>query len=280
LLEILDAAGLASSLAPKVKKAKNYAGQAIRDLRTEGYVITSATKPEAAVWDSAWQCQRVNSEAQFGESGGTIEIFFELHGEELRGRGDAFYGGNVVRAFDAAMLSQVYNAGEITTWIKRTLRTWGGVEWGLGTYLPAHAKGKAKALLSAVADTGWGVERKWSNCIPMATSDQLMAGIATNLRAEINDLAKEFAKYDNKRAGEVGPRAITNLVKELTAQGERVRAFSALLGADRCKGIKEIVTSLLKQVEKHNGPAAIRGALIWNEIATMGDVATKEATTK
>ena len=34
LLEILDAAGLDSSLAPQVKKAKNYAGQAIRALRT------------------------------------------------------------------------------------------------------------------------------------------------------------------------------------------------------------------------------------------------------
>ena len=273
LLEILDAAGLDSSLAPKVKKAKNYAGQAIRALRTEGYVVTSAKKVDAA-WDSAWQCQRVNTEAQFGESGGTIEIFFELHGEELRARGDAFHGGNTIRAFNEAMLSQVYNAGEITAWLKSTLRNWGGVEWGLGTYLPAHAKSKAKALLNSLAPI-WGIERKWSNCVPMATSDQLMEGIAVNLRAEINDLAREFAKYDSKRAGEVGPRAITNLIKELNAQGERVRAFSALLGAERCEGIKAVVDSLLKQVERHSSSAAIRGALIWDEIERMGDKATQ-----
>lgn len=242
IVQALADAGLPASLAPAAKSARAQAGDAVRRLNGRGFVVRAGKRTAAEkvreragerLWDARWIVSRSHAEtAEVGDAAGQVVATFELWGDDLRGEGPGIVR-EVIEIFEALRDSEIYAAGDVTTWLQRVLyREMGATGYSIGHFVPAQHRASANALCAAMS-TRWG--RSWSvPLLPVATSDELRAGIARSLADDVAAISDSISAAVISAADEgrsqMTPGRAMQLLRSLSEVAERLAAYRPLCG--------------------------------------------------
>lgn len=311
LLEALTGIGR-EAWAPKPKDARAQAGRAMAAAGSS-YHIKADRKTGAITRNEGgntsgrhtWRIGEINVMGRPGDNYGRTVAVMTLSPEgELGGNGDTDVIGRIVGDYTSRCAQELYTSADLTSWLATALSTHcGAVNYAVGWYIPAKHRDAAIALCNAVSKTGWGsdwlgsVERP---ALPIATCDELRAGIARGLKDEVAQVlgklhaereaaqaekARRVAAADalvdpkakleaqaalNKLAGDIGPTRAGSFLKELRSIAVRVAAYSELLGEERCgsarRAVHEAVLELEGLLDESNSGLVQRFNLIFDEI--------------
>lgn len=272
IVAALVAAGCPADWAPRPESCKAHAGEAIRALNGEGYIVRSAVRSDqdrrlakatGRTWDARWYVARsAASTANVGESAGQVLVTFELHGEELVASGDTELAARVIEVFRAKRDTEAFESGRVTEWLARTLQNHlGCTTLGLGWYIPSGSRTLANALCVAMS-TRWG--HSWiCPALPVADSDELRIGIARGLEDDVRaiekTLANERAQRDDKR--EISEAVAARLLRSVGELAERVSAYRALCG-NAVDAAVSLIKALTEDLARIADATSIRGSLL------------------
>lgn len=233
--DLLAGAGLPAEWLPPARSAHAQAGRIVQSLGNAGFVTRAERAEERAAeatYDARWTIGRVNHTGNVGDPLGNIGIVVTLTGDDLAVDGPADLVESIRTDYTERLGSEVYSSGDVTEWLGDILRgPLGAVRYGIGWYVPRQTAATAASLCAAFAGA-WG--RDWINpALPVATSEQLRAGIAHGLVEEVRAVCRRLAtERAAKETGEIGKRRAGTYLGELQAIGERIKSYAALIGPD------------------------------------------------
>ena len=271
----LRASELPEAWAPAAESCKAHAGEAVRQLNARGFIVRAARRSDqdrrveratGRRWDARWTVARSSAEtALVGESAGAVILTIELHGDELTCEGNAVLGAEVREIFAAKRDAEAFQAGRVTEWLARILiNELGATRFGLGYYVPAGSRARANRLCAAMM-ARWG--RSWiCPLLPVATSDELRAGIARGFEEDVQAIATAVraAKVEAFEAGkvEMSSGKAASLLRSLAEVNERVIAYRALCGDAAIRAAVEDIRGMHEELRGIAGDAAQRFALL------------------
>lgn len=160
----------------------------------------------------------------------------------------------------------VYPAGEVTDWLRDLLvYRFAAVRLGGGWYVPQGHAEIAERLCERVA-RGWG--RDWIlPALPIATTDQLRAGLVRGLAKEADAVLKELedqrkAARKDRPGGDITADAAQTLLGKLQTVYERAKGYSLILGGAFTAEIRTKLEDAVSVVSAVCGPAGVRFALM------------------
>lgn len=280
---LLDAIALLAVKAPQATSARAQAGRVMSDLTGLGYVVRVAREGAGQANHTMWTVGRVNHRSAVGAELGSVEMRATLRPDgTISTEGNEGLGLQVQAKYAALVEGEIYQAGDITSWLGRTLSVaYDAVRFGVGWYVPARHAAHAAELCATVSKI-WGTD--WIvPALPVATSDQLRDGIVRGLTSEVDALmarlateratADAAAKAKDGRAssvGDIGPKRGQTFLHELRGIGARIVAYGQILGEERLASAQEQVRQAVAELETvlgddYSGIAA-RFAGVWDEI--------------
>lgn len=235
IVQVLEAVGL-PEWAPRAASPEAHAGDTIERLNQSGYVVRKA--PAKVAGERNWTVASIRHHGSVGDSAGDVVCSFRLVGDVLTYSGPAKMGDSVLETFAGRVAAERYKASDITTWLGRCLRgNLRATRFGLGWYVPQRHVKVATELCEALSKV-FGSD--WITGLPVASSDQLRAGIARSLGQEVDELLNRLA---NERAAaaasksEAIDRAATELNNVPPGMGQRrIQMANALDAANRLRG--------------------------------------------
>jgi hypothetical protein len=269
ILAALDEAGLPASWAPRSKSPVGHAGKAISALSGYGYIVRRA---RSASWRDASAADRAQADASgdvvitkvrayrarwtvaassaadatIGESAGRVVLTAELRdgSDELVLEGDTRLAAEVSEHYRTLRDGDVFDAGDVTHWLRGVLvRECGATRYAMGYYVPQGGRERAAKLAAAMAHR-WGAN--WASPpLPVATSDELRAGIARAFTDEVQgvarslETAREAARREDK--AEISAGVAARLLRELGDVDARTATYLALCGQEV---LAETITAL------------------------------------
>jgi hypothetical protein len=273
LLTALRAAGLPETWLPAAKSAHAQAAEAVERLNGIGYVARAERKGRrgtvgARRYVARWIVGRPHTSGAVGEDLGTIACTVTLwDGDTLECQGDDGLCARVRAAYDALASGDLYQAGDVTEWLRGVIRgRWGGVRLGGTWYVPRRYVTVAEALCRALAEgERWGLD--WIlPALPVTTSEGLKTGLVRGLIQEANQLVSDWRDAVQRAGGKIGERSASTVLKRLGEVTERARGYAAVLGPDHVRSVQSTLAALRAEVEPHVSEAAQRGALVWEEL--------------
>lgn len=266
LLALLAAVG-AASWAPAPRSAHAYAAAAVASLGTSytvratraptvtevsdrGKPVTRILTVEERGWSARWAIGRVAGEGAVGDAYGRIALVVSLlpDGATLDVTGPTELADAVRAEFARLAAGEVLAATTVTTWLAASLKSAGSVKLGRNWYVPSASRKKAEAVTAAL-EAVWGSD--WLN-VPVATSAQLVAGLAKGLTAEVDAVLAKADEGD-------GARRTATLLGDLRDVGERARSYAAILGDAATKVVRDRIAAAIAEVTASLDPAALRG---------------------
>ena len=274
ILAALAAAGLPAEWAPRSKSATAHAGEVVGRLNLRGYVSRRAKASDRRPgerrrdWAARWSVFRVDaSSAQIGEAAGSVVLTVELgrESDELRLGGDPRLSAEVDREYRDLRDGEVYQAGDVTSWLARLLRErCGATTLGVGYYVPTGGREVASRIAGALAER-WGCG--WIHpLLPVATSDELRVGIARGLADEVRKVRaslesqRETARGENR--ADVAPGVAGALLRSLESAQDRLAAYRILCGDDVIAPVAAAIRALHAELGALVDDASLRFALL------------------
>lgn len=224
-----------------------------------------------------WVVGKVAFGSGVGESMGNVLLTVRITEDNvLHTSGDRGLAKKVRDSFNELVADEVYVAGDVTGWMRSILRDkLGCVRVGAGMwYAPRESRALAEQFTQAVSTTEFG--KLWMGSIdvpavPVATSDQLRAGLAAGLVDEARDVLADFegARKIARDAGraDLGARGAATYQRRLANVAERAVHYGVLLGAKHIESVRVRINEALAEVESLVDVTSARGEAIWDEIA-------------
>jgi hypothetical protein len=276
--------------APTSKSVRAHAGKAVSALSASGYVPRcerKALRAKDADYSARWHVGAIGSVAKtVGGSFGRTVLIVTLTSMgtltfdyDLDSTGGYDLAERVRVEFARTTSGDVMKAGEVTEWIKKTMRNelW-AIDTGNGMYVRkqyAEVAHTLKKAMSGIFGRNW---EAW----PVATHAEVKDSLCTGLANEVTDLADalKIARDVARKAGREDVTESTGVryVKRLTDIAKRVQAFADLLGAERVADVRKVANDLLESLSVLVSDTAIRGRLIWDDIAQFDDGPMKPST--
>jgi hypothetical protein len=273
LAEVVAAADLPPTMLPTPKSAKAYAGQAVRTLDNLGYVVRAARASEKSkleqqirLWDARWTVGRsMAATADVGESMGPTVLTVTLVGGELKCQGDAVLARRVMDDYQVRRENEVFNAGEVTTWLADLLmRHFGATGYGTGYYLPPTHRSAVSKLIAQLS-CRWG--RRWMMpLLPVGSMNELRQGIANGLIEDVQNISdsldslRESARTNKRSEIQAGQAA--QLLRGLKEIQDRVAAYRELCGDATISPVVLSITLLHETLSKLTNDTSVRFAML------------------
>ncbi|MDP2607241.1 MAG: hypothetical protein Q8S00_32290 [Deltaproteobacteria bacterium] len=167
----------------------------------------------------------------------------------------------------ARIAAETLNAGDVTTWLARTLRDrCGAARYAVGYYLPAGGREIAERLVAAMS-VRWGAG--WASpLLPVASGPELVAGLARGFFDEISRVAgslataREAARAASPPASEISAAIAARLLRDLGDVSERADAYRVLVGADALAPAVAELARLHAELTPLADGASVRFALL------------------
>jgi len=272
----LDRIGL-GDWAPSSPSARAQAGVALQALSAKGFVVRAARRSHLPGLDTnhhVWSVGRVHHlvSNEVGAEFGKLNARFTLAGDKLSYVGDASIGAPVVAVFSAALAAETLKSSDVTGWLGRSLSMrCRAVRFGaMGWLVPSRHVATARKLVEATRSTGFG--SGWVTGLPVATSDDLRAGIAGALREEASGLLARLATENAAaESGKIGERRAQTFLRDMREVGARALAYAAILGDELVASVRSDVRTAIAQLESYLGDdytgIGARFDAVWQEIA-------------
>jgi hypothetical protein len=153
-----------------------------------GAVIYRPATPEERGWLARWTIAYLSGTGQIGDSAGSVAGVVELapDGQTVVATGPT--ADRVQAEYQRLTGGEVYQAGEVTAWLGQRIVAAGGVRLGPGYYVPARSRAQVTRVADALSAV-WG--SSWLTGLPVATSEQMLAGLAGGLAAEVTEIVAE-----------------------------------------------------------------------------------------
>lgn len=274
---VLAEAGLPAEWLPAAKSAHAQAGRAVGELNGLGYIVRAArvakTDPVgvARTWKARWTVGVADSAAVIGGRFGRTVLTVTLGGgNELRVEGDPGLAARVLSDFNASVEGEIYAAADVTAWLHHTLVSrFRAARVGGNWYVRAKYAVDAERLLTVIA-RGWG--RDWLlPAIPMATSEQLAAGLVKNFAAEADAVLKEYsdelAEAQKHGKGEIGSKRAQTLHTALKDLAERATGYASMLGDRHVAELRTKLSVAANRIAESVDAISIRFENIFDELA-------------
>lgn len=275
IVSLVAAAGCPADWAPAARTAHAQAGAALDTLNGRGYVVRAARSGGKTAAERGYKARwTVGAITHGGVVGGQLGTTVLVATLSLDGRleldGDATLAAEVRVEFDRRTGGEVVGSADVTAWLRSVLvGHLGAVRLGGSYYVPRASVDQAVALCQEVA-TVWGCD--WMlPALPIATSDQLRAGLANGLAAEAQDVLDELeaqraaATKDGK--SEIGSRAAATLLAKLIKVQDRAAGYAALLGEKETARVRGAIGKAVETIRPLVSDTTQRGNLIWEEVA-------------
>lgn len=266
ILSVLADAGCPADWAPTEKTAIAHAGQAVRKLDAQGYVVRRAKRRETLTgvrtsWTARWTVSNAAAAtAQVGDASGAVVLAIELNGESITCEGHAGLAAQVSSTYEALREGLIYQAGEVTLWFTGLLMAQcGATGLGLGYYIPPAGRELATRLAVSLSSR-WG--RRWiCPLLPIATSDELRAGIARTFAEDVAavaaSLAKRIARASDDEAASPG-----TLLRNLEGIKDRLVSYRALCGDELIAPVVAQLNEVAERINAMTNDTEKRGALL------------------
>ncbi len=255
VIERLALVGL-TELAPKAKRPVAHAGHAVRALNVGGLVARRAKGNEEYSVDGTPCVAGADVAARWvvgrlGRSDVALVVDL-LRDRTLRTTGDEALGARVRADYQARIDGEVYQSGELTTWLQDVLRMWySAAQNGVNWYVPAEYSDDARVLARCLAgrdiDGGalWGAS--WCCGQAVTTEEELIFGLAAGFLDDLDRLAEDFAKA---RETNVGARGMNTLLARVDDAAETItRSYAKILGADHVEPLRTRLAALRAEIE-------------------------------
>ncbi len=259
IIEVLEEADLPTEWAPNAKSAIGHAGNAVGALKNLGFFtrrargakwekfssLTDAKREYRARWIVAVNLAKG---ANVGDAAGKVVLTIELRdgSDELFVDGDTQLAERVSTDYTIARDSELFKAGDITSWLSSTLVSrCRAARYAMGYYVPAAGREVASRLINALSSR-WGTN--WASpLLPVATSTELKIGIARGFYDEVRGVARslqaarEAARKDKK--ADISPAIAARLLRDLLDVDTRAAAYRVIVGEEALQdAIAEMVT--------------------------------------
>lgn len=284
IVDALQSVGLPVEWAPRSKSAHAQAGHAISTLTNTGHVVRAergARRDRHGIraYRARWTVGVVSHTGAVNDSFGRTVLVATLHdNDELRLAHDetdpdaVHLARRVAAEYRRRIDAESFTSAEVTMWLRATITDrYYAVRVGGMYYVPRRNADAAERLCTALAsDAKWGSD--WMlPALPVSTSEQLRAGLATGFVAEANAVLAdlEAARAAAKAAGrsDVGTRAAATLLLKLRDVAQRALMYQAILGDDQLATVRTAVVAAIAVIEPLADDTSQRGALIWDELA-------------
>jgi hypothetical protein len=273
ILAALAQAGHPAHWAPSPHSAHAHASEALRALSAGGRVVRAergVRRGGAGTLRTYVARWTVGDPAHglVGESMGPVALTAALTiNGALDLDGDVELATIVRVEFNRRCNAEVFPAGDVTTWLRSVLiARFYAVRLGGAWYVPHECAPGAEALCQALASNGWGND--WIlPALPVATTDQLRAGLTRGLISEAETVLTEFeaqrtsARRD-RAGGDIGPRAAATLLARLRDVHDRARDYAGMLGAAYVAPIRARLVAALATIEAQCDDTAQRFAMM------------------
>lgn len=219
-----------------------------------------------------WRLERPVAGAQPGEKSGEVALVATLVGDStLECTGDETLSIQVRAEFARLVDGQIFDAGEITTWLVDDVLkgVCNAAKYGGNWYVARRYRALAERVTSTF-DGKWG--RDWMNpALPIATTQQLAQGLARGLANEIDTIIAEVEEKRNDAKGkgkdDIGAGAATTAMNKLRKAAERVVAYGSLLGEQLVADCRDRIRVEMEALAALTDDGiATRFALVWEEI--------------
>lgn len=274
IIAALDRANCPTEWAPKPKSYRAHAGKAVQNLNNHGYIARADRKAQldesgkrqtAKKGQHRWIVGRANVNGDLDENFGQVIAIVELHGETLHTRGSHSVCEAVTVEYRRTLESEVLTAGEVTQWLKSVMRgRFGAIQMGGIYYVPAQHVEMANRLCVEMGrdwGCGWIVP-----ALPVATGDELRAGLAKGLESEVNELSDRFeTEMETAKASgraQLGPRAAQSYYSRLNDIVAKCRSYSDVLGQAHVAAVQATANAFLDQVRDLCHDTALRGEML------------------
>lgn len=249
LADMCRAYGL-ERFAPTSVSAHLLAGRAIRGNTGGALTVKSCKRGKDDTWAAKWILVAINTlGADVGGRIGDVCATVELDNTgEMSAFGDSHWWDvceSIVADYKRACELEIMSASDVTRWLHSTSAALGGVRVGTNAYLPAATRERLEAFVATLS-AQWG--DNWMLPTPIATSAQLLDGIASGLAREIADFnAAINAMRDQARtrgAEDIGKRAVASKLQDCESLAERVRGFANMIGETRTETLRASLRDL------------------------------------
>lgn len=278
IVEVLQGAGFPESWAPAPKSDHFHASAALTTLTNQGRVLRTerGRQINASAIGTGNPFRRYVARwtvgnplhGQVGDKFGQVVLTAGLTPSgALDMDGDPALTERVSKEYERRRgEGGVYPAGEVTDWIRYVLvYRFAAIRLGANWYIPVSHAEAAERLLGALAG-------RWGNAwilpaLPVATTDQLRAGLVRGLVAEADAVIVEFeAQREAARAdrpgGDIGPKSAASLLGRLKEVYERAKGYATLLEPRFTASVRARLEACLAVVEPLCDDTATRFAMM------------------
>lgn len=282
IASVLDRANLPTDWTPEAVSAEAQASRAIATLRADGYTVRNEKKRsrqvvEAKECDARWIIDSPNHGASVGDKSGDVILVASLYGDKLELEGDEALAERVRGEYKSRIDAELCKSADITAWMQNALvEKMDAVRYGVGWYVPRAHAATANTLCQAFELAGWGAEDSWiSPALPIASGDQLRAGLLRGLAAEVKAVLEQVTKEreiarTKENREDIGPKRAATFLSDLKTVGRRVVAYGALLGADMVATLRTAIADAIGVLEtslsEEDRAITTRFQNIWEEI--------------
>ncbi len=205
-------------------------------------VLADRQMETTATWQGRWYVMSTTRATAVGQKAGEIVMIATLEqngalriqcaNEDLEKRVRADYETRFDR--------EEHAAADISEWLKSVLvGRFRAAKLGGNWYVKKQHAAEAEKLLTAFAKH-WG-ENFLLPALPVATSDQLLAGLTASFEREVSDVLAEYhllASDAREEGKEISSKVSLRILGDLRSLTERCLGFAALLGTDRMAALQ------------------------------------------
>lgn len=249
----------------KSRSAHAHASAAVNTLAQAGRIIKPVGKGRNSFgrfYTARWTVGNAIN-ANVGDKFGQVILTCELStAGTLTIEGDASLAARVREDFDRRMVGEVYPAGDVTEWFRKVLISrFSAVRLGGNWYVPERYSDGAERLCGELAKF-WGLD--WIlPALPVATTNQLRAGLVRGLAKEVTAVIAEFetqrASARKAKAGsDIGATAAAALLNKLRDVHDRAKSYADLLGSEAVRVVRENLAAGIAVIEPLAGDSAQR----------------------
>lgn len=240
-------------------------GESTRRTRT-GQLVGVPLSPEARGWSARWTIGSIAGEGAVGDAYGRISMVAELapDGTTLTVSPPGDMADAVVAEYRRLAADEIMGASDVTAWLRGRMHAAGAVRLGGSWYVPTAARPVVERVVTGLAEA-WGTD--WmAPPLPVATSDQLRAGLARGLAEEVDDLLAELA--DARRlarergAADLGAKAAATFLQRLRSAADRSIAYATTLGEAHVATLRAKARAALDEITPLLDASAARGAML------------------
>jgi hypothetical protein len=226
---------------------------------------------ELATWQGRWFVMSTGRASKIGEAAGEIVMIATLTengalelqcaNEDLKQR--------VRTDFETRFENEEHAASDVSEWLKSTLVSkFRAAKLGGNWYVKRQHAANAERLLTAFAAI-WG-ENFLLPALPVASSDQLLAGLSNSFAREVDEVLTEYRmrKADAvEEKKEISSRVSLSILAKLRELMERCVGFAALLGTERIASLRAQIVAASEEIESTVDGMSLRFGAIFDELA-------------